>query len=440
MMLLDVNTCQNTVKGWQILGYLITILKILVPLIIIITSTISLFSVINKGNQEETIKAWIIIGKKLIAGIIIFFIPTLVDAFIHFLVNNDYMKKSTEICAICMYKPSSSDCERYINNYNKIAEDEIEEFKKEEQKISGGIDTEEMVDGQVDSKEEATGSVNNSSNYNQGNSNGSSSGNSSNNQSGNSNSSNGDKTLETSYGVFLGLDHDSGIEKLLKYKLVVIDLQEYDKSDVDKLHANGIKVYSYLNVGSVENYRSYYKRFKNLYLGTYENWEDEKWVDVSDKGFQSFILNELEPKLRANGADGYFIDNCDVYANFKKSKIYEGLKTILGGIHSHGLPMLINGGDEFVSKAIKDGSYGSLFDGVNQEEVFTLINFDNHTYKNQSSGEKKYYQNYLQEVKSKNLLVYLLEYGASESKEKEIAEYCQANGFAYYNSKSYDLN
>ena len=61
MMLLDVNTCQNTVKGWQILGYLITILKILVPLIIIITSTISLFSVINKGNQEETIKAWIII-------------------------------------------------------------------------------------------------------------------------------------------------------------------------------------------------------------------------------------------------------------------------------------------------------------------------------------------------------------------------------------------
>ena len=54
--------------------------------------------------------------------------------------------------------------------------------------------------------------------------------------------------------------------------------------------------------------------------------------------------------------------------------------------------------------------------------------------------EKKYYQDYLQEVKSKNLLVYLLEYGASESKEKEIAEYCKANGFAYYNSKSYDLN
>ena len=124
MMLLDVNTCQNTVKTWQILGYLITILKILVPLIIIITSTISLFSVINKGNQEETIKAWIIIGKKLIAGIIIFFIPTLVDAFIHFLV----------ICAICMYKPSSSDCERYINNYNKIAEDEIEKFKKRKTK------------------------------------------------------------------------------------------------------------------------------------------------------------------------------------------------------------------------------------------------------------------------------------------------------------------
>ena len=68
-------------------------------------------------------------------------------------------------------------------------------------------------------------------------------------------------SLETNYGVFLGLDHNSGLDKLYSYKLVVIDLQEFDKSDVDKLHSRGIKVYSYLNVGSVEEYRSYYKRF-----------------------------------------------------------------------------------------------------------------------------------------------------------------------------------
>ena len=249
-----------------------------------------------------------------------------------------------------------------------------------------------------------------------------------------------DSSVESSYGVFLGLDHDSGLSKLYKYKLVVIDLQEFTKSDIEKLHNKGIKVYSYLNVGSVENYRTYYKRFKKYYLGTYENWEDEKWVDVSKSAYQNFIINELEPSLRAKGADGYFIDNCDVYANFKKDKIYKGLQTILGSIHSHNLPMLINGGDEFVSKAIKDGSYSRLFDGVNQEEVFTVINFNNHTYHTQSKSESKYYKDYLQKVKNKGLKVYLLEYGAKSSKEKEIANYCKQNGFAYYNSKSYNLD
>ena len=102
--------------------------------------------------------------------------------------------------------------------------------------------------------------------------------------------------------------------------------------------------------------------------------------------------------------------------------------------------MLINGGDQFVTKAIKDGSYSSLFDGVNQEEVFTLINFDNHTYHSQSSSDTKYYKNYLSLVKSKGLKVYLLEYGADSSKEKEIKDYCTSNGFSYYNSKSYNLD
>ena len=132
-----------------------------------------------------------------------------------------------------------------------------------------------------------------------------------------SSSSSDNHSIESSYGVFLGLDHDDGINKLLNYKLVVIDLQEFNKEDIDKLHEKGIKVYSYLNIGSVEEYRNYYNRFKDYYLGTYENWEDERWVDVSKKSFQDFIINDLEPSLRNKGADGYFIDNCDVYANFK---------------------------------------------------------------------------------------------------------------------------
>ena len=38
----------------------------------------------------------------------------------------------------------------------------------------------------------------------------------------------------------------------------------------------GVKVYTYLNVGSIENFRDYYKKYEYLTIGTYENWEEEK--------------------------------------------------------------------------------------------------------------------------------------------------------------------
>ena len=35
-------------------------------------------------------------------------------------------------------------------------------------------------------------------------------------------------------------------------KIVVIDAQYFSKKDIRKLHAGGTKVYSYLNIGSIE--------------------------------------------------------------------------------------------------------------------------------------------------------------------------------------------
>ena len=402
--ILSYSGCQSSIMSnfIAIAKGIIYLICIIVPILLILSLTIKLVQLVNNPDEKKVPKN---ILNSLLAAIIIFFIPIIINVVIN--ISSSNANDSEEFNFLVCWKnakmTSFSSSTKYLSP--------TEEEKKKN------------VIHNKDEYEKGTSNNNNSNNSNN-----------------KSNNTQKDSSVETSYGVFLGLDHDSGLSKLYKYKLVVIDLQEFTKSDVEKLHSKGIKVYSYLNVGSVENYRSYYKRFKNYYLGTYENWEDEKWVDVSKNNYQKFIINELEPSLRGKGADGYFIDNCDVYANFKKDKIYKGLQTILESVHSHNLPVLINGGDEFVSKAIKDGSYSRLFDGVNQEEVFTVINFDNHTYHTQSSSETKYYKNYLQKVKDKGLKVYLLEYGAKSSKEKEIDNYCRQNGFAYYNSKSYNLD
>ena len=247
------------------------------------------------------------------------------------------------------------------------------------------------------------------------------------------------RSIISSYGVFLGIDHDDGwnsskLKQLFNYKLVVIDFQEFTKADVDKLHAKGIKVYTYLNIGSIENWRTYWKTYKKYALSNYDGWPGEKWIDVSKTDWQKFITGTLAPKLNKMGADGYFIDNADVYFHYKRDGIYKGLQTILRTVHSYGKPVLINGGDNFVTKAMKDNSYLNLFDGVNQEEVFTT-----NSYKTQSSSETKYLKNYLATVKAKNLKVYLLEYKANSSNLKKIKDYCSANGFGYHNAKDKDL-
>lgn len=64
-------------------------------------------------------------------------------------------------------------------------------------------------------------------------------------------------------------------------------------------------MYGCLNIGAVEEYREYYGRFERLTLGVYEDWPDERWVDVSDAEWQTFLIQELAPKYAALGLDGF---------------------------------------------------------------------------------------------------------------------------------------
>ena len=130
---------------------------------------------------------------------------------------------------------------------------------------------------------------------------------------------------------------------------MVIDAQYFSAKDIRTLHKKGVKVYTYLNVGSIENFRDYYKKYEYLTIGNYENWEEEKWVDVSNKDWQKF-MGKLSKKLLKKGVDGFFIDNCDVYDYAKTKKNFKGLAKILKNIKRLGKGVIINGGDVFVTK------------------------------------------------------------------------------------------
>ena len=87
-----------------------------------------------------------------------------------------------------------------------------------------------------------------------------------------------------SYGVFLDAN-SSDISKMKDYQQIVIDVSYFTAEEIDEMHCAGQQIYAYLNVGSLEEFRDYYNQYSYLCLDAYENWEEEKWVDVSQKAW-----------------------------------------------------------------------------------------------------------------------------------------------------------
>lgn len=243
---------------------------------------------------------------------------------------------------------------------------------------------------------------------------------------------------KSDYGVFLSVDRDE-IGKLEGYRKVVVEPELFEESDIRALKEEGIEVYAYLNVGAVEEYRPYYQDYRQYGLGRYEDWPDEVWVDCSQSQWQSFVVDTLARRYADRGYDGFFIDNTDVYYHYPREDIYRGLVEILQGLKAHEKKVIINGGDRFVLRLIEDEGQLGIFDGVNQECVFTSIDFSSQSYGDQSKETQAYYMDYLERVKVVGKEVYLLEYGASADTRKRIKDYSEENGFHYFVSKDMNL-
>ena len=240
------------------------------------------------------------------------------------------------------------------------------------------------------------------------------------------------------YGVFLNADASS-LKQLKNYDLIVIDAQYFTKGDIELLHQNGTKVYTYLNIGSIENFREYYTTYEKLTIGRYEHWDEEKWVDVADPDWQKFI-EQLSQELFEKGVDGFFIDNCDVYYYAPRESIFEGLTAILQNIMTFDKAVIINGGDTYVTEyRERYGAIDHIMTGVNQESVWSAIDFDKGTFYEQTKETRDYYCKYLEACQADGMDVYLLEYTTDQKLIQKIKKYCNKHDFHFYVSNSLEL-
>ena len=244
---------------------------------------------------------------------------------------------------------------------------------------------------------------------------------------------------ETSYGVFLSVTED--LRSLAQYETVVIDAQYFTKEEIDAFRREGHRVYSYLNVGSLEIFRDYYETYRDLTLAPYENWEEEYWIDVSDSRWQSFVMRELTPALLQKDIDGFFVDNCDVYYHYPTAPVLDGLTAVMRALVGTGKAVLINGGDVFLDAYCAGGGrWEDVITGINQETVFSRILWDGDRFGRASKEDRAYFTDYIERYAAMGADIYLLEYTKSRSLKAKINDYCRKNGFVCYISDSVELD
>ena len=107
----------SVLKILQIVGIIITIAKILVPVILIVLLTIDLMKAFLAGEDKAITSAKETGIRRIIAAIIVFFIPTILNVILLNVADykdNNYMSTTEgewKSCAICYADPNGTSCE-----------------------------------------------------------------------------------------------------------------------------------------------------------------------------------------------------------------------------------------------------------------------------------------------------------------------------------------
>ncbi len=109
-MLEVLNFCTDSANIWQLVGKLINIIKIVIPIIIIVLAMLDLGKAVMAGEEKEIKEAQKMLIKRLIYGVVIFFVVTLVQVVFNLVGQNLGSDDESKICWLCSTRPNSAEC------------------------------------------------------------------------------------------------------------------------------------------------------------------------------------------------------------------------------------------------------------------------------------------------------------------------------------------
>ena len=111
--------CKNSAQIWKLLGVVINVFKIAIPVIIVLLALLDLGKAVMAGEEKEIKATQKLLIKRLVYGVLIFFVVTLVQMIFGMIGvnvngNNGGAIKDSSVCWACATDPGSETCTNAI--------------------------------------------------------------------------------------------------------------------------------------------------------------------------------------------------------------------------------------------------------------------------------------------------------------------------------------
>lgn len=216
--------------------------------------------------------------------------------------------------------------------------------------------------------------------------------------------------------------------------IIALEPGDYTIDEIKEIKAKGYKVLAYLSIGTIEKERSWYKTYSKYRLKRLEDWPNEFYMDMGKTVWKKFLVSKAK-EYKARGYSGWWLDNLDVYSEYKTKKNYTACLGILQAIKKLGGFVMVNGGSEWLDDSIdRKQELKGLIDGYTQEEVFSLItNYSGKgKFGKQIAKDSKFYKDLVLKLEKKKINCFLLEYTRDSKLKASIKEWCAKNKVDYY--------
>lgn len=108
----EIGFCMSTANIWQIVGIVLLVFKIVIPILLIVWGMLDLGKAVVAAKDDEIKKAVKSLAFRAVAGILVFFIPTLVSVIIGMVSNfaDSGAQDDYNICRSCISDPYGNEC------------------------------------------------------------------------------------------------------------------------------------------------------------------------------------------------------------------------------------------------------------------------------------------------------------------------------------------